>query len=241
MLRGMYAAASALDAAQQAHEVTAANLANAAVPGYRQRGVRFETFDLVLGRATPPTGDVTGTRLATTYTDFTPSAIQSTGNPFDLALSEPDQFFVVQGPSGPLYTRNGSFRITPQGQVVTQGGYPLVGDTGAITVPPNSADVTVASDGNVTADGIPVGRVRLARFPDLKKLTPVGTTHFAAPPDMPPQTAPARIMQGYREGANVNPAQAMVNMIAASRYYEAAQRSLRAIAESVQLNTRPTG
>ena len=64
MFRGLYAAASALDAAQRAHEVTADNLANVSTPGFRQRGVRFETFDRLLGRDTPPAGDLLGTRGA---------------------------------------------------------------------------------------------------------------------------------------------------------------------------------
>ena len=59
------------------------------------------------------------------------------------------------------------------------------------------------------------------------------------PPDAPPQEATGRVMQGYREGSNVNAAEAMVSIVAATRYYEAAQRTLRTIAESVQLNTRP--
>lgn len=240
MLRGLYAAASALDSAQQAHQVTAANLANATVPGYRRQGVRFQTLDLALGRDTPPPGDPTGTRLVATYTDFRPAALQLTGNPFDLAAGEPDQFFVVQGPNGPMYTRNGNFRLTPQGGVVTQAGYPLLGDDGPVRVPTNTVTVNVAADGSVTADGGPSGRVRLVRFADPARLTPVGPTHFAAPPDAPPQEATGRVMQGYREGSNVNAAEAMVSMVAATRYYEAAQRALRTIAESVQLNTRPS-
>jgi flagellar basal body rod protein FlgG len=239
MLRGLYAAASALDSAQTAHQVTAANLANATVPGYRQQGVRFQTLDLAFGRDTPPPGDPTGTQLVSTYTDFRPAALQLTGHPYDLAVGEPDQFFVVQGPDGPMYTRNGTFRVSPQGEVFTQSGYPLLGTAGPVRVPANTAGVTVASDGNVSADGVPTGRVRLVRFPDPARLTPVGPTHFAAPPDAPPQEAVGRVLQGYREGSNVNSAEAMVSMVAATRYYEAAQRALRTIGESVQLSTRP--
>lgn len=241
MFRGLYAAATALDAAQRAHEATADNLANSSTPGFRQRGVRFESFDRLLGRDTPPTGDIVGTQLVATYTDFRPAALQLTGNPFDLALGEPDEFFVVQGPNGPLYTRDGAFRVTGDGRVVTQAGYPLLGDGGPVEVPAAAAGVNVGSDGNVTADGAPAGRVRVARFADPSRLTAVGPTHFAAPAGVLPETAAGRVLQGYREGSNVDPAKAMVGMIASNRYYDAAQRALRAIAESVQLNTRPTG
>lgn len=241
MLRGMYAAASALDAAQQAHQATAANLANASVPGYRQVGVRFETLDRALGRGDPPPADITGTRVAASYTDFRPGALQATGNPLDLALVEPDQFFVVAGPDGPLYTRDGAFRQTAQGQVVTQAGYPVQADGGPLAVPGAAAAVTVAADASVAADGVSVGRVRVVRFADVSRLKQVGPTYFSPPPDVRPQEAPVRLMAGYREGSNVNPAAAMVGMVVANRYYEAAQRALRAISDSVQLNTRPQG
>lgn len=241
MFRGLYAAATALDAANRAHEATADNLANSSVPGYRQKGVQFESFDRLLGRDTTPVGDIVGTQAVATYTDFRPGALQLTGSPFDLALGEPDQFFVLQGPNGPLYTRNGAFRVTADGQVVSQAGSPLLGEGGPLVVPANAADVNIAGDGSVTADGVPAGRVRVARFADPSRLTPVGLTDFAAPPDAPPEQVIARVRQGYREGSNVDSAKAMVGMIASNRYYEAAQRALRTIAESVQLNTRPQG
>jgi flagellar hook-basal body protein len=164
MFRGLYAAATALEAAQQAHQTTADNLANSSTPGYRQKGVRFESFDRVLGRDTSPTGDIVGTQLSATFTDFRPAALNLTGNPLDLALSEADQFFVVQGPSGPLYTRDGGFRMTAGGRVVTTAGYPLLGEGGPVEVPPNAANINVATDGGVTADGVPAGRVRVVRI-----------------------------------------------------------------------------
>jgi flagellar basal-body rod protein FlgF len=241
MFRGLYAAATALDAAQQAHAATADNLANSSTPGFRQRGVRFETFDRLLGRDEPPTGDIVGTKLVSTFVDFKPGPLQHTAYPFDLALSEPDQFFVVQGPNGPMYTRDGAFRITAEGKVLTQAGYPLLSEGGPVEVPANTANVTVASDGSVAADGVPSGRLRVARFADPSQLTALGAVHFTAPQGVVPQAAEPRVQQGYREGANVNAPQAMVNMIAGTRYYEAAQRALRTIAESVQLNTRPQG
>lgn len=241
MFRGLYAAATALDAAQRAQDATADNLANVNTPGFRQRGVRYETFDRLLGRDVPPTGDIVGTQLVSTFTDFKPGPLQLTGHPFDLALSEPDQFFVVQGPDGPMYTRDGAFRVTADGRVQTQSGYPLLGDGGPVEVPANTANMTVASDGTIAADGVPAGRLRVARFDDPSRLTAVGPVHFTAPADVVPQAAEPRVQQGYREGANVNAPQAMVGMIASTRYYEAALRALRTIAESVQLNTRPSG
>ncbi|MCU0704067.1 MAG: flagellar hook basal-body protein [Fimbriiglobus sp.] len=240
MFRGLYAAATALDAAQQAHAVTADNLANSSTPGYRQRGVRFETFDRLLGRDVPPTGDIVGTQLVSTFTDFKPGPLQYTANPLDLSLSEPDQFFVVQGPNGPMYTRDGAFRIAVDGRVLTQAGYPLLAEGGPVQVPAGTTRLNFTSDGSIQADGVPTGRLQVARFANPTQLKAVGPVHFTAPEGVTPETAAPRVQQGYREASNVNAPHAMVGMIASTRYYEAAQRALRTISESVQLNTRPS-
>jgi flagellar basal-body rod protein FlgF len=228
MIRGLYSAASAMDAAEQNHDVTARNLAHATVPGYRQQGMAFTVAS---------SDPAAGTKATAPYTDFRPGPLTYTGAPLDLAI-DGDAFFVLKGPTGPLYTRNGTFRVTAQGQVVSPGGYPLQSTAGSLTVPPDAAAITVNRDGTMTADGQPVGQVQLTRFGDLTKLTSVGTTLFRADAGAGPQSATAAVLQGYREGSNVQPAEAMVSMIAGARYFEAAQRALRTIAESLQQNTR---
>ncbi len=174
------------------------------------------------------------------YHDFRPGSIQKTGDPYDLALVEPDRFFVLNGPSGPLYTRNGSFFRAADGTVVSQGGYALQSDGGPVTVPDGTIRFTIASDGSITTDGQSAGQLRIVRFTNPGQLTAVGPTLYAAPPGAGPQTAAARVMQNHREGSNVEPADAMVRMILGARYYDAAQRSIRTISEAIQLQTRPT-
>lgn len=240
MLRGLYSAASGLESATEYQDVTAHNLANASTPGYRQRGLISETFDRVLGRTLAPTGSTVGTRVSGAYHDFRPGPIRHTGDPFDFALSEPDQFFTLAGPNGRLYTRNGSFRLTPEGDLLSQSGYPVVGEDGPIRVPPETVRIDVAQDGSVIADGNPAGRIRPVRFADLGQLAAAGPTLYAAGPGAGPQPTDGRVLRGYREGSNVQPADAMVRMILSTRFFDAAQRSLRTIAESLQLNTRPT-
>jgi flagellar basal-body rod protein FlgF len=240
MIRGLYSAASALQVASEQQEVTAYNLANCSVPGYRERGLVFETFDRVLGRINTPTGDIVGARTVQAYNDFRPGAFQQTGNPYDLALAETDRFFVLNTPNGPVYTRNGTFHPTNDGQLVSQGGYALQGQDGPITVPRDGTNFNIASDGSVTANGEPLGQIRVVRFANISQLTAVGPTLYTAPASAGLQAAPARVLTGYIEGSNVQPAETMVRMIINSRYYDAAQRSLRAIADAIQLDTRPT-
>ena len=158
MIRGLYSAATALQVASEQQEVTAYNLANSNMPGYRERGLVFESFDRVLGRAATATGDVTGARTAQTYHDFRPGAIQQTGDPYDLALADPDRFFVLNSPSGFIYTRNGSFIRGADGQITSREGYPLQGDDGPINIPPETIQFTIASDGSITTDGQQAGQ-----------------------------------------------------------------------------------
>jgi flagellar basal-body rod protein FlgF len=235
MFRGLYSAATALDASEWQQDVNASNMAFATMPGYRQKGVVFETFDRVLGRTG---GDITGTSIAATYTDFRSGALQQTNHPLDLAI-EGDGFFVLMGPRGPLYTRNGAFRLDAQRQIVSESGYPLRTANGPIQVPANSAQVQIAVDGTVMVDGNPLGRLDRMRFTNPSLLESVGPTLYRAAPGAGTQPATGRVMQGYRETSNVDPSQAVVTMMLGLRYFEAAQRALRAIAETVQQNTKP--
>ena len=241
MIRGLYSAASGLEVASEQQEVTAYNLANTSSPGFRSRGVTFETFDRYLGRAQAPTGDSVGARSSGAYHDFRGGPLQFTQHPYDFALPEPDQFFTFAGPNGPLYSRNGSFRLTPQGGLVSQGGYPVLGEDGPITIPPEAVRINISPDGSITADGQPAGRIRPVRFANLAQLTAAGPTLYSAPQGVQPQQTDGRVMQGYREGSNIQPPEAMVQMMIGARYFDTAQRVLRTISETIQLNTRPQG
>jgi flagellar basal-body rod protein FlgF len=237
MIRGLYSAATALDAAGQRQETIAGNLANVATPGYRGVGVHFEPFQNAL---TQVSAGITGVQPAGTFTNFQPGPIRETGHQFHLAL-EGDSFFALQGPNGVVYTRNGSFHLGASGQLVSDGGYPVLGANAPITIPPDSGQVTVGLDGSVSADGNPVDQFRLTRFANPGRLVSVGPTLYDAPAEAGAEPGTATVAQGYLEGANVSAAGAMVELIQTSRYFEAAQRALRAISESEQLNTRPTG
>ncbi len=236
MIRGLYGAATALNAAFENQDVIAQNIASATVPGYRRLAASYEPFDRVLDQARP--GDPVGARVASYYTDFRPGLTSHTGNAFDVAL-QGDGFFVARGPDGPVYTRDGAFTLGQDGQLQLRGGLVVLGTNGPLTIPPGATDVHFASDGTVTADGAAVGQLQLASFADPSRLVRAGTTCFTAPAGVEAGTSAATLRQGFREASNVNVATEMVSMIRGSRYFEAAQRVLRTLSDSVQLNTRP--
>ncbi len=241
MIRGLYSAATALDSHIQHQDVIAHNLAHANVPGYRRRGVTMETFESSLTAASQDnSGHPHGTRISQPYVGFEPGTIEFTGNPFDVAIRG-DSFFVIQGPDGPLYTRNGSFTLGQDGKLTTRDGLPVLGAGGPLTLPTNAAAITITADGQVSADNNIVGQIRLARFADPSRLTPAGTTFFEALDRTSPEPSTDTVQQGYREGSNVQVVSEMVSLISALRHYEASQRALRTIGEAVQQNTRPQG
>jgi flagellar basal body rod protein FlgG len=242
MLRGLYCATTALSAADNNQDIIAQNLAHADVPGYRRQGVTFETFDRALAQVDPnrelSEQDQYGTAPSRLYNNFETGPMQVTGNPLDLAVNG-DNFFVIQGPDGPLYTRNGSFTLNSAGQLQTRDGRLVSGVAGPITIPPDTTQLMIATDGTVSADGAAIGQLRLARFPDPTILERVGTTLFQAPARVQPQAGNGTVLQGYREGANVQPVVEMVSMMAGMRHFQASQRALRTLSESLQLSTRP--
>jgi flagellar basal body rod protein FlgG len=237
MFRGVYSAATGMVTASQSQEVTAHNVAHGTVPGYRQFGVVHETFEDALRASEGGAGPMLGARVAQQFTDFRPGPLQMTGAPLDLALNG-DGFFAVQGPDGPLYTRDGVVQRAADGRLVSTGGYPILGTRGPITISPQASKIVFAQDGSVIVDGIPQDQLRVVRFRDPTQLRPAGTALFQAPPEAGEQPSQAAVQQGYREGSNVAFASAMVTMISDLRHFEASQRALRTISDSVALVTR---
>lgn len=241
MLTGFYSAATALNRAQEHHDLVAFNLAHAAVPGYRQRleaSATFESqFDQALAAASG-NQERYGARRSGVFLDTTPGPIQFTGAPLDLAIRG-SGFFVVEGPDGPLYTRSGSVSLNAARELVTSSGYPILGAGGRITLPENTAAVTVLHDGTVLADGRAVGQIRLVDISDPRALEPVGATLFRAPPDVVTDANDSSVIQGYRENSNVDMVSQLIQLITGLRHFEAAQRALHVLSESLQLQTRP--
>jgi flagellar basal-body rod protein FlgF len=240
MLPGLYSAASALNGFEQNQDVLAQNLANASTPGYRRRGLSFESMSPAARDSAGPQkqGQLSGTRTGKVFSSFEPGHMLYTGNPLDVAVKG-DSFFVLEGPKGPVYTRNGGFQVGPKGELQNKSGLPVSGASGRITIPPNVVQISIAENGDVIADKTVVGKLRLAEFTDLKSLTPVGDTLFAADPGVAPLQGKGKVEQGYREGSNVQVVNELVSMIAGMRQYEAAQKALHSLSDAVQQNTRP--
>ena len=154
---GFYAACAGLRAQTQTLEMVANNLANLNTTGFRAHEATFRSLlagnaavsHNALNRAVNDFGVLGGSRV-----DLHAGNLGETGNPLDLAI-EGEGFFAVQGRGQVLYTRNGNFRVSSSGQLITSEGDPVLGEQGLISVP--SGQVAVGADGTLSVDGAIAG------------------------------------------------------------------------------------
>ncbi|MDH4427468.1 MAG: flagellar basal body rod protein FlgF [Acidovorax sp.] len=229
MDRIIYTSMTGASAAAHRQAVLSNNLANVSTNGFR---AEMSTF-----RSVPLQGDGSKTRVfaleATSGHVNTSGPVQRTGRNLD-AMAIGSAWFAVQGLDGTeAYTRAGIFEVSAQGQMLTPSGLPVLSDGGApIDVPPG-AEITLGSDGTVTAKaaGQPaqaIGRLKLATPTPEDPLRRGDDGLFRTVSGDPiPNDANARLLAGAVEGSNVNPVECMVGMIAASRQFEQQMKLLQ--------------
>ncbi len=226
MLRGLYAAASAMVAQLARQDVYANNLANANSVGFRRSRVALGQFPADLQAALDTAGPAAGgAAAAATDLDTTQGPLTTTSRPLDLALTG-DAFFTIQTPNGPAYTRDGRFMLDSRSRLVTLQGQFVLGEQGPITLP--ATDFTVSAEGEISSGGSVVGKLRLVAPVNARQ---IGGGLFTAA-----QAGPAQafsVSQGMVEQANVNGVQEMARMLNGYRLYEANATALRTQDETV--------
>jgi len=164
MSSGYYAACTGLMSRTQALDTIANNLANVSTTGFRASHNVFSSMLAtesntglsVLNQDANDYGVLSGVQL-----DSTQGALVRTGNDLDVAIEGPG-YFAVQTAGGPAYTRGGNLRVSPQGQLTTSAGDPVLGDNGPITVV--GGPVSISTDGTISANGAISGRLKLIEF-----------------------------------------------------------------------------
>jgi flagellar basal-body rod protein FlgF len=164
--------------------------------------------------------------------DFSQGSLQQTGRDLDFAIDGEGVFFKIQDGAAEAYTRDGAFTISPEGELVTKGGLPVLGDGGPIVIDPAQGPITVADDGNISQNGVTIAQLGLARFDNLAVLSKEGDGLYrnasnAAPID----AAGAQVRQGMLEGSNVNPLVEITQLIEISRAYERASKMIENVTE----------
>jgi len=255
MIRSLWISKTGLDAQQLNLDVIANNLANVSTTGFKRSRVAFE--DLLYQtlrqpgaqssqQTQVPTGLQVGTGVRPIATEriFTQGNLQQTGNALDVAING-QGFLQIQMPDGTTgYTRDGSFHVDAQGQVVTSNGYPLLP---SITVPANATKITIGSDGTVGIN-LPgqvavsnVGNIHLANFINPAGLQPLGQNLYleTAASGTPQSGTPGtnglgQLSQGYVETSNVNVVEELVSMIQAQRAYEINSKAIQTSDQMLQ-------
>jgi flagellar basal-body rod protein FlgF len=202
------------------------NLANVSTSGYKRR---VNAFSQILDEVRGIDRNGTGSPISTLGVDFSQGHLVQTSRSLDFAL-EGKGFFVIETPAGPLYTRNGSFQINGHGQIVDSQGRIVAGSGGAITVPKEvpMSELTIASDGRVSAAGTEIGKLKVVEFSNpSSELTPAGTNCFSASTASKPlDSKETTVSQGYQESSNVNGMEELVGLLTVTRLYESNMKVL---------------
>jgi flagellar basal-body rod protein FlgG len=255
----LWAAKTGLDAQQTQMTVTANNLANVNTTGFKKSRAVFD--DLLyqnlsqVGANTSqntqsPTGlNVgTGVRVVSTEKNYTQGSVNNTGNTLDMAI-QGRGFFQVLQPNGQLaFTRDGSFQLNAQGQLVTAAGYQV---QPAITIPAGAQSVTVAADGTISValagQSTPqtVGTLQLADFINPAGLQDIGgnlavesASSGTAVTGNPGLNGMGTMLQGSVEASNVNVVEELVNMIETQQAYEMNSRAVEITDQMLTYSTQ---
>jgi len=239
-MRGLYTAASGMMAQQLNMDTISNNLANVNTTGFKKGRINFQ--DLMYanlnesGENNPMGAQIgMGVRQVGTEKTFSQGSMSQTNDPFDLAIQGNGFFEVIQPDGTKAYTRDGSFSVNAQGQMVTGSG-DLVG----VTIPPGATDVKIDKDGTVTAilagqkEHQNIGNLLLVDFVNPQGLKAIGgnkyqNTNASGPAQKgkPGENNLGNIAQGFLEKANINVVEEMISIIEAQRAYEINQKGVQ--------------
>jgi len=217
------AAASGMRARMESLDMLANNMANADTSGYKTDREFYNLYvspEAEAAEESPATLPV----IERPWTDFSQGSLRPTGSPLDLALTGKG-FFAVDGPSGSLFTRNGNFRVSSAGRLVTAEGYPVraVGG-GKLQVQPSLA-LEVSPDGTVHQDGQALGQIEITDFSDASSVTKQGASYFRSDGAAQP-ASDVEVTQGKLESSNVGPAESAVRLVSVMRQFEMLQKAV---------------
>jgi len=211
------------------------NLANASTPGFKAERLTFgaQYEDVQSSREERPQ------ELPRVRIDYTQGSHQKTDNSLDVAL-EGEGFFTVKTKEGIAYTRRGNFRLNTDGELVTDAGDQVLGESGPVKI--KGQTVLIDRQGQISVDGSPAGRLRIVRFGNMQNLVRTGNGLFTDPGNAEPaKPESVEVASGYLELSNVNAIKEMVEMIDIQRSFEIYQKVIQSISDQDKLSTSRVG
>jgi flagellar basal-body rod protein FlgF len=231
MQNGLYVSLSAQVALERRLETIAGNVANMNTVGYRAEGVSFETEVARAGE-----NRIAYVSAGSPFVSRQSGPLIKTDNPFDAAI-QGTGWFAINAADGIAYTRDGRMRISETGALETLNGNAVLDAGGApIMLNPAAGAPTISGDGMIAQDGRQIGAIGLFAIDDDAKLT--RTENSGVIPDKPATPildfTQNGVIQGFVEGANVNPIQEMTKLIAVTRTFDGVSSQVSQTESSLQ-------
>lgn len=255
-MRALYTASSGMAAQEANVELISNNIANLRTTGFKRQRAEFQ--DLLyqtmrrVGSTSSDSGTVlptgvdvgSGVKLVATPRVMSQGTVTPTEKTYDVAIRG-EGFFQIELPDGrTAYSRDGSFELDPNGQLVTADGYTV---SPGITVPQNALTVTISATGQVEATlqgqttATQLGQLQLARFTNKSGLEAIGDNLFLETPasgtpleDVPGSEGFGSVLQSYLEASNVNAVTEISDLISAQRAYEMNSKVIQAADQMLQ-------
>lgn len=241
MIQGLYSAASGLMALEARQDVIANNIANAATAGFKRQNPIVIGFDEIFSQhlVSPTLFDLEdapggGLKPLQTYTDLSQGITSTTGNPLNVALNGPG-YFSVSTPQGERFTRDGSFKTSAQGQLVTASGH-LVSGQGGGPIDVSGGKAIISETGEVTVNGLRVAQLEIVEFIEPRALQREGSNLYFATDDVLANSSPSTnttLIPGAVELSNVKIPVEMAQMLLGLRAYAANQQVIEAMGQSM--------
>jgi flagellar basal-body rod protein FlgF len=232
MIKGIYTSEASMRPKMTRMEVIANNLANINSTGFKKDRVFVEMLNEAGTAASDGRNDLSGITIRKAV-DFTQGSLESTGNTFDLAI-DGKGFFAVDTPAGVRLTRNGHFRLTADGALVTAEGFPVQGEQGNVVLSNldkrQMTDISVNEAGEILAGKEPLAKLRIVDVAAPDQLQKDHESLFIAPEGQPVATVSRdqiHVRQGFLEESNVEGIQEMIAMIELSRGFDTDQKIIQ--------------
>lgn len=212
--------------------VTARNVASSVTKGYKAQRVSFEHKLQEAGGVKAGNQDLRQSvfPVMANRTSMVEGMMEHTGSPLDLAIKG-QGFFEVRGPNGKnFYTRDGQFKVNAEGILVDKNGFQVQGRGGAITIDSAQGPFSVGRNGEISQGGVEVAQLRVIEPSNPKAFKP-GDAGFYENEEMETdilELEGAEVLQGFVENSNVSPVREMVNLLTATRAYEANAKVVQA-------------
>jgi flagellar basal-body rod protein FlgG len=258
MIKALYTSATGMQAHQFLLDVISNNLANVNTTGFKRVQANFQDllYDKFVAAGVEsstglemPTGLQVGTgvRVVSTSKVFTQGVPQNTGRSLDLSIQGAGFFQITHPDGSTVYTRDGSFQLSSNGELVTSEGLKL---DPAISISGDALSIGIGADGTVSVQDSTgatqsSGQITLTNFPNPAGLESMGknlyreTTASGSPiSGTPGQNAIGEIIQGFLESSNVEVVTEMVNIIIAQRAYETSSKAIKASDDMLKTTNR---